>query len=70
MRALQAISIFLILLDLASRRVAVLTDVKVRDRLMLIASGAYAAAIAAIPWQALRGESTVHRDAATVSTRP
>jgi hypothetical protein len=67
MHALQAIPIFLILLELASRRVAVLRDVTVRVRLVLIATITYAAALAVLTWQALRGQSIVHPDAATLA---
>lgn len=65
MHALQAIPIFLILLELASRRV--LRDVTVRVRLVLIATITYAAALAVLTWQALRGQSIVHPDAATLA---
>lgn len=67
MHALQAIPIFLILLELASRRVAMLRDVTVRFRLVLVATITYAAALAMFTWQALRGQSIVHPDAATLA---
>ncbi len=67
MHALQAIPIFLILLELVSRRVAVLRDVTVRLRLVLIATISYAAALGVLTWQALRGQSIMHPDAATLT---
>lgn len=67
MHALQAIPILLILLELASRRVSVLRDVTVRFRLVLVAVITYAAALAVLTWQALRGQSIVHPDGATLT---
>lgn len=67
MHALQAIPIFLILLELASRRVVVLRDVTVRLRLVLIATISYAAGLGVLTWQALRGQSVVHPDVATLT---
>jgi len=67
MHALQAIPIFLIVLELASRRVIVLRDVTVRFRLVLVAAVSYAATLAVLTWQALRGQSIVQPDAATLT---
>lgn len=67
MHALQAIPLFLIALELLSRRVSRLRDVGVRSRLVLIAAIAYAATIAVLTWQALRGQSIVQPDAATLT---
>lgn len=67
MHALQAIPIFLILLELASRRVTVLRDATTRLRLVFVVVIAYAAALAVLTWQALRGQSIVHPDAATLT---
>jgi len=65
--ALQAIPLFLVLLELASRRIHVLRDVTVRFRLVLVAVTTYAAALAVLTWQALRGQSIVQPDAATLT---
>lgn len=67
MHALQAIPLFLIALELLSRRVSRLRDVGVRLRLVLIAAIAYAATIAVLTCQALRGQSIVQPDAATLT---
>lgn len=67
MHALQVIPIALILIELLSRRITVLRDVTVRLRLVLIVATTYAATIALLTWQALRGQSIVHPDAATFS---
>ena len=67
MHALQAIPIVLILIELASRRVAVLGDVLVRTRLVAIAAAGYLAAVVLVTVQALRGQSIVRADVATVT---
>jgi hypothetical protein len=66
MHALQALPLALILLELLSRRVAVLRDVTVRFRLMIVATGAYAATLGLLTMQALRGQSIVQPDAVTL----
>lgn len=68
MHALQVIPLALILIELASRRVAVLRSVNVRYRLVAIIAGAYVAVLGVLTWQALRGQSIVAPDAATVVT--
>ena len=67
MHALQAIPLFLIALELLSRRATVLRDVVVRTRLVVVAAAAYSAVVAVVTWQALRGQSIVQPDAATVA---
>ena len=67
MHALQAIPILLILIELLSRRVAVLRDVTVRLRLVAIASVSYVAVLGLLTWQALRGQSIVQPDALTTT---
>ncbi|WP_216699790.1 hypothetical protein [Arthrobacter sp. H5] len=66
MHALQAIPLALIALEILSRRIAALRDVKVRARLIWIASAGYLAFTALFTWQALRGQSIVLPDAATL----
>ena len=67
MHALQLIPLALILIELASRRVAVLRDVTVRFRLIGIVTAGYAAMLAVLTWQALRGQSIVRPDVATLA---
>lgn len=59
MHALQAIPLVLIALELLSRRVPVLRDVRVRTGLVWVAAAAYAGFVGLVTWQALRGESIV-----------
>lgn len=66
MHALQAIPIVLILLELASRRIVLLRDPLTRLRLVAIAVGTYSAALVLLTWQALRGQSIVQPDTATL----
>jgi hypothetical protein len=66
MHALQAIPIVLIVIELLSSRIAVLREVTVRFRIVLIVAVSYAATLALLTWQALRGQSIVHPDAATL----
>lgn len=67
MHALQLIPLALILIELASRRVAILRSVAVRYRLVAIISATYVAVLAVLTWQALRGQSIVQPDAATLA---
>ena len=67
MHALQAIPIALILIELLSRRVPRLRDAVLRRRLVGIVAVSYAAVLAMLTWQALRGQSIVQPDAATVA---
>jgi hypothetical protein len=66
MHALQAIPLVLIALELLAPRVPVLHDAVVRRRLVATAAGAYAAMLALLTWQALRGQSIVAPDALTL----
>ncbi|MEV2256445.1 hypothetical protein AB0I94_38870 [Streptomyces sp. NPDC050147] len=69
MHALQLLLLLLMVLTaLAARpRFGLLGDERVRLRLVLIASGAYAAAFALVTWQALRGQPLIHPDGATLT---
>ncbi|MET9678786.1 hypothetical protein [Streptomyces coeruleorubidus] len=69
MHALQLLPLLLMVLTvLASRfaRLARLADERVRLRLVLVASGAYAAVFALVLWQALRGQPLLRPDGATL----
>ncbi|MEW1922588.1 hypothetical protein [Streptomyces sp. NPDC088360] len=69
MHALQLLPLLLMgLTVLAARpRFGRLTGERVRLRLVLIASAAYAAAFALVTWQALRGQPLIHPDGATLT---
>lgn len=69
MHALQLIPLLLMgLIALAARpRFGRLADGRVRLRLVLIASIAYAATFALVTWQALRGQPLIHPDGATLT---
>ncbi|MFB4425715.1 hypothetical protein C5F59_032100 [Streptomyces sp. QL37] len=67
MHALQALPLFVVALVLLAPRVARLRDPRVRLRLVLVASGAYAAVVALVTWQALRGQPLVHPDGTTLT---
>ncbi|MFJ8860603.1 hypothetical protein ACIRD8_19505 [Streptomyces sp. NPDC102451] len=67
MHALQVLPLFVIALVLLAPRFARLRDPRVRLRLVLVASGAYAAVVALVTWQALRGQSLIHPDGATLA---
>jgi hypothetical protein len=66
MHALQLLPLFLLVLMSLAPRFARLRDPRVRLRLVLVASGAYAALVALVTWQALRGQSLIHPDGATL----
>jgi len=66
MHALQAIPIVLIAIELLSRRIVVLRDVGVRTALVGVAAIGYLAFVGLVAWQALRGQSIVQPDAATL----
>lgn len=66
MHALQLLPLLLIVLEVLSRRFGVLADVAVRARLMWLATAGYAAIVALLTWQALRGQSIVRPDALTL----
>jgi len=59
MHALQALILFVMALEWAARRAAVLADVRVRSRLVAIAAALAAATIGIVTAQALAGESIV-----------
>lgn len=69
MHALQLLPLLLMVLTaLAARpRFGLLADERVRLRLVLTASGSYAAAFALVTWQALRGQPLIHPDGATLT---
>ncbi|WP_180288862.1 hypothetical protein [Streptomyces sp. ScaeMP-e48] len=66
MHALQLIPLFLIALVLLAPRLARLRDAGVRLRLVRVATAGYAGLVALTTWQALRGQSLIHPDAATL----
>ncbi|TDN91625.1 hypothetical protein [Microbacterium sp. BK668] len=67
MHALQVIPLVLIGLELLSRRVPVLRDVRVRTRLVWTTAAGYSGLIGIVTWQALRGQSIVAPDATTLA---
>jgi multisubunit Na+/H+ antiporter MnhF subunit len=67
MHALQAIRLVLVALELLAVRVAVLRSPEVRRGLVGVAAAGFAAVLALLTWQALRGQSVVAPDALTVS---
>jgi hypothetical protein len=67
MHALQAIPLVLIVMELLSRRIAILRNLTVRFRLAVIVAVSYASVLSLLTWQALRGQSIVHPDAATLA---
>ncbi|WP_329222318.1 hypothetical protein [Streptomyces microflavus] len=66
MHALQLIPLFLIALVLLAPRLARLRDAGVRLCLVRVATAGYAGLVALTTWQALRGQSLIHPDAATL----
>ncbi|MEV5977039.1 hypothetical protein [Streptomyces sp. NPDC052114] len=67
MHALQLLPLLLMTLMALAPRYARLADARVRLRLVLVASGAYAAVFALLTWQALRGQPLIHPDAGTLT---
>lgn len=67
MHALQLIPIALILIELASRRVAAFRSLRTRLGLVWTVTGVYTAVVALVTWQALRGQSIVAPDAVTLT---
>ncbi|WP_253208500.1 hypothetical protein [Streptomyces sp. YPW6] len=67
MHALQLIPLLLMALVLLAPRLATLRDAGVRLRLVRVAVGGYAALVALITWQALRGQPLVHPDGITLA---
>lgn len=66
MHALQLLPLLLLALVTLAPRVPRLRSPRVRLRLVLVASGAYAAVVALLTWQALRGQPLIHPDGATL----
>ncbi|OEJ29753.1 hypothetical protein AR457_27990 [Streptomyces agglomeratus] len=67
MHALQLIPLFLLVLVALAPRLRRLRDARVRLRLVLVASASYAAVLALVTWQALRGQALIHPDGATLT---
>ncbi|GAA1690479.1 hypothetical protein GCM10009792_08150 [Microcella alkalica] len=67
MHALQALPLLALLLELAARRIGALRASSIRRRLVLVGAGAFAAVVAIVTQQALRGQSIVAPDALTLS---
>ncbi|MER6698466.1 hypothetical protein ABT289_14955 [Streptomyces fimicarius] len=67
MHALQLIPLLLITLVLLAPRFAPLRDAGVRLRLVRVAVAGYAALVALITWQALRGQPLIHPDGVTLA---
>jgi len=67
MHALQLIPLLLIGCELLSRRNQALRTPTVRFRLVGVATAGYAALLALLTWQALRGQSVVHPDPLTAA---
>ncbi|MFJ9940846.1 hypothetical protein [Streptomyces erythrochromogenes] len=66
MHALQLLPLLVLLLAALAPRHARLRDERVRVRLVLVAGAVYAALLALLTWQALRGRPLVHPDGATL----
>lgn len=66
MHALQLLPLLVMVLTVLAPRLARLADERVRLRLVLVASGAYAAVFALVLWQALRGQPLIRPDGATL----
>jgi hypothetical protein len=67
LHALQALPLLSLLLVALAGRYPVLADSTTRLRLVLVAAAGYAATIALLTWQALRGQPLIHPDAATLA---
>ncbi|MFT4284366.1 MAG: hypothetical protein QM598_05970 [Protaetiibacter sp.] len=67
MHALQLIPLALVLVELASPRVAAFRSPRTRVGLVWTVAGAYAATVALVTWQALRGQSIAAPDALTLT---
>ncbi|MDH2392622.1 hypothetical protein QCN29_28360 [Streptomyces sp. HNM0663] len=67
MHALQLLPFLLLALTLLAPRIARLRDERVRLRLVLAGAAAYAAVLALVTWQALRGQPLLHPDGATLT---
>nr|WP_037837055.1 MULTISPECIES: hypothetical protein [unclassified Streptomyces] len=66
MHALQLLPLLVMVLTVLTPRFARLADDRVRLRLVLVASGAYAAVFALVLWQALRGQPLTRPDGLTL----
>ncbi|WP_128377666.1 hypothetical protein [Streptomyces cavernae] len=66
MHALQLLPLLVMVLTALAPRFARLADERVRLRLVLLASGTYAATFALVLWQALRGQALLQPDGATL----
>lgn len=66
MHALQVIPLALLLIELSSRRVVAFRSVRTRIGLVWTVAAVWAAVVALVTWQALRGQSIVAPDALTV----
>lgn len=64
---LQVLVLLAMLLTALAGRYALLRCEAVRSRLVLLAAGGYAGALALVTWQALRGQSVVQPDTLTVA---
>ncbi|MFD5621644.1 hypothetical protein [Streptomyces yangpuensis] len=67
MHALQLLPLLVLVLAALAPRSARLRDERVRVRLVLVAGAVYAAVLALLTWQALRGQSPVHPDGTTLT---
>lgn len=67
MHALQVIPLVLLALEYGSRRIPALRSAQTRRTLVVTAAAIYAAVLTVLTWQALRGQSVVHPDAATLA---
>ncbi|MEU8622888.1 hypothetical protein [Streptomyces sp. NPDC048623] len=67
MHALQLVPLVLLLLAALAPRLTRLADDRIRLRLVLVASGAYAGVFALVTWQALRGQPLLSPDALTLA---
>ncbi|MFC5639147.1 hypothetical protein [Streptomyces bullii] len=67
MHALQLLPLLVMVLAALAPRFRRLADERVRLRLVLLASGVYAAAFALVLWQALRGQPLIHPDGVTLA---
>ncbi|MEV4925437.1 hypothetical protein [Streptomyces roseoverticillatus] len=65
MHALQLLPLLVMVLTTLTPRFTRLADDHVRLRLVVLASGVYAAAFALVLWQALRGQPLIHPDGVT-----
>ncbi|WP_278265930.1 hypothetical protein [Nocardia sp. AG03] len=66
MHALQVLPLVAALLVLAAPRLPILRAARARLGLVLTAAAAYAAVLALLTWQALRGQPLIHPDQATL----